>query len=297
MRDAILLVFGIMQSIFRLILWRPDVVYANGGYVCLPVGYAAWLLRIPLVIHDADAVAGLTNRLLAPLAAKIGTGLPLEYYDYPRSKATYVSVAISSDFKKVSDEQRKKLKKQLGFDDSRPLVVFTGGGQGARQINDAVLLHYKELVSIANVLLLSGASQYDDVRALTPPDDPRFLVKDFIPGLSTVFGAADIVVTRAGATALLELAAMEIPTIVIPSNRLVWQVEHVKVFEKKQAVIVLDEDRFKDPKDTSLPDAVRSLATNAALRKKLSSQLARFAHPQAAHDMADVIVSEVRVRK
>ncbi|MCA9334527.1 glycosyltransferase, partial [Candidatus Saccharibacteria bacterium] len=173
MRDAILLVFGIMQSIFRLILWRPDVVYANGGYVCLPVGYAAWLLRIPLVIHDADAVAGLTNRLLAPLAAKIGTGLPLEYYDYPRSKATYVSVAISSDFKKVSDEQRKKLKKQLGFDDSRPLVVFTGGGQGARQINDAVLLHYKELVSIANVLLLSGASQYDDVRALTPPDDPR----------------------------------------------------------------------------------------------------------------------------
>ena len=71
----------------------------------------------------------------------------------------------------------------------------------------------------------------------------------------------------------------------------------MKVFEKKQAVIVLDEDRFKDPKDTSLPDAVRSLATNAALRKKLSSQLARFAHPQAAHDMADVIVSEVRVRK
>ena len=263
----------------------------------MPVGFAAWLLGIPVVIHDADAVPGLTNRLLAPLATKIGTGLPLEHFDYPSTKAKYVSVAIGEQFKPVTNEQRKELKQKLGFDTKRPLTVFTGGGQGARKINDAVILHLREILEFTNVLLLSGSEQYDDVRALTPDDDPRFMVKDFMPGLSSVFGAADIVVTRAGATALLELAAMEVPTIAVPSKRLVWQIEHVKLFEKRQAVIVLDEDNFDDPRDKKLPDTIKQLAKDTALRTKLASNLATFAHPHAARDMADLILSAIGRQK
>lgn len=297
LRDLFLVLFGVVQSIFRMVLWRPDVVFANGGYVCLPVGWAAWLLRIPLVIHDADAVPGLTNRLLAPLAKRIGTGLSLDHFDYDKSKAQYVGVAIDPAYKQVNETEKKAFKKALGFDPNRPLVVVTGGGQGSRQINDAVAYHLKELLEQTNVLILSGAAHYDELFSLTPQNDPRYQLKDFVPGLPKVFGAADIVISRAGATALLELAAMAMPTIVVPSKRLVWQVEHVKLFVQEKAVLALDEDKFEDPKDRSLVNAVNQLLENDSYRKKLGANLHKMARPHAARDMAYVISGVIRKRR
>lgn len=293
-RDAFLVLAGIGQSILRMLIWRPDVVFANGGYVCLPVGWAAALLRIPLVIHDADAVPGLTNRLLAPLATKIGTGLSLEHFHYPAAKATYVGVAIDPAYRVVSASEKRSLKKELGFAEDRPLLVVTGGGQGARQINNAIAKNLHDLLEITNVLLLSGDAQYDEMYSLTPQNDPRFVLKDFIPGLPKVFGAADVVVSRAGATALLELAAMALPTIVVPSKRLIWQIEHVKLYAYQNAVVSLDEDVFEDINDRSLVDAVKKVLDDASYRKQLSDNLHKMARPHAAHDMAKVIESAVR---
>lgn len=296
-RDAFLVFLGVGQSIFRLLFWRPDVVFANGGYVCLPVGWAAWLLRIPLVIHDADAVPGLTNRLLAPLATRIATGLSLDHYDYPAAKSTYVGIAIDQRYRSVTDETQLLLKKQLGFDESRPLTVVTGGGQGSRQINEAVALQLHGLLESTNVLLLSGAAQFDELRSLTPENDPRFQLKDFLPGLPEVFGAADVVVTRAGATALLELAAMAKPSVVVPSKRLVWQVEQAKYYADEEAVIVLDEDKFKDPNDTQLVSTVTTIVHDASLRARLSKNLHALARPHAARDMAALIITATRKRR
>lgn len=296
-RDVFLVLFGVVQSLFRLVFWRPDVVFANGGYVCLPVGWAAWLLRIPLVIHDADAVPGLTNRLLAPLAKRIGTGVSLEHFRYPRSKARYVGVAIDPAYRQVSDSEQRKLKRDLGFDETRPLLVVTGGGQGSRQINNAIMYHLAELLELTNVLLLSGAAQYDELLSLTPQDDSRFMLKDFIPGLPSVFGAADVVVSRAGATALLELAAVAKPTIVIPSKRLIWQIEHVKEFVQEDAVLELDEDEFEKPDDRSLIIAIKRLLDDRELRHKLSNNLHKLARPHAASDMAAIIERVARKRR
>lgn len=296
LRDVFLVFFGVVQSLFRMVFWRPDVVFANGGYVCLPVGWAAWLLRIPLVIHDADAVPGLTNRLLAPLATQIGTGLSLDHFRYPKSKAHYVGVAIDPQYRVVTDAERRAFKQELGFDTKRPLVVVTGGGQGSKQINETVVIHLSELLESTNVLLLSGAAHYDEMFSLTPQNDPRYMLKDFIPGLPKVFGAADIVISRAGATALLELAAMAMPTIVVPSKRLIWQVEHVKLFVHENAVLTLDEDTFEDPNDRSLVTAIQSLLKDEAYRTKLGANLHRMARPHAARDMANIIIKAARKR-
>jgi UDP-N-acetylglucosamine--N-acetylmuramyl-(pentapeptide) pyrophosphoryl-undecaprenol N-acetylglucosamine transferase len=295
-RDAFLVLFGVGQSIFRLIMWRPDVVFAKGGYVCLPVGWAAWLLRIPLVIHDSDAHPGLTNRLLAPFATSIATGVALEHYSYPASKTTYVGIPIDSRYKNVPTDKQRELKAALGFDSDRPLTIITGGGQGSKQINDMVAMHLTELLPFTSVVLLSGTAQYDELRSLTP-DDPRFLLKDFMPGLHEVFGAADVVVSRAGATAILELAAMAIPTIIVPSKRLIWQVKHAQVYADEQAIIVLDEDKFNDPSDTSLVDAVHTVLTDKKLREKLATNLHKLARPHAAKDMAVIIVRATRKQR
>jgi UDP-N-acetylglucosamine--N-acetylmuramyl-(pentapeptide) pyrophosphoryl-undecaprenol N-acetylglucosamine transferase len=296
-RDAFLVAFGTLQSIVRLIMWRPNVVFAKGGYVCLPVGWAAWLLRIPVVIHDSDAHPGLTNRLLAPIAKRIATGVPLEHYNYPPKKSVYVGIPIDSRYKKVSADEQADLKRKMGFDAKRPLVVIAGGGQGSKQINDAVALQLHDILEVANVILNSGNAQYDELRSLTPQNDPRFVLKDFVPGLFEQFGAADIVITRAGATTLLELAAQAKPTILIPSKRLTWQVKHAKIFADKQAVILLDEDNFEDPNDTTLVQHIRKLINNDTARQRLGSNLHRLARPHAASDMADIISRAARKRR
>lgn len=258
--------------------------------MCLPVGWAAWILRIPLVIHDSDAHPGLTNRLLAPLATRIATGVPLEHYGYPAEKSVYVGIPISSEYREISDAERRKLKEKIGLNADRPLVVIVGGGLGSRQINDAIALHLMEILATTNVVLLAGSAHYDELKSLTPQNDPRFVLKDFVSkGMPELMGAADVVVSRAGATALLELAALAMPTILIPSKRLTWQVKHANLFAQHQSVLLLDEDRFKDPEDTTLVTAIKKLLSDTSMRHKLAANLHKQARPHAAEDVARLI--------
>lgn len=297
-RDLFFVLLGVGQSLIRLLVWRPNVVFLKGGYVCLPVGYAAWLLRIPIVIHDSDAHPGLTNRLLAPLAKRIATGVSLEHYNYPANKSAYVGIPISSQYKPLSLKRRQEVKAALGFDAKCPLTVFVGGGLGSKPINENVALHLKELLKMTNVVLISGTAQYDEMRSLTPVDDPRFRLEAFLSsGLPELLGAADIVVSRAGATALLELAALGRPTIVIPSKRLVWQVKHAKLYDDMQAVYLLDEDLFKEPEDMSLVAAVKKLLEDDILRERLGKNLHKLAKPNATRDLAAMIMSVTRKRR
>ncbi|MGB2787244.1 MAG: glycosyltransferase, partial [Candidatus Saccharimonadaceae bacterium] len=105
-RDGFLVVVGFFQSIWRMIWWRPDVVFCKGGFVCLPIGLAAKLLGIPLVIHDSDAHPGLTNRVLGRFANQIATGASLEYYSYPAERSRYVGIPVRPDFRPFSAKQR-----------------------------------------------------------------------------------------------------------------------------------------------------------------------------------------------
>ena len=295
-RDAFLVFFGIIQSFFRLLFWRPKVIFLKGGAACLPIGIAAWILRIPFVIHDSDAHSGLTNRVLAPLAKRITTGVSLDHYNYPPEKSTYVGIPIDPHFKPLTEKKRQEVKMKFGFDPKRPLTVFVGGGQGSKQINDNVALHLIEFIKVTNVMLLSGTKQYDELRSLTPPDNAHYRLEAFIPpqGIAELLGAADIVVSRAGASFLLELAALAKPVIVIPSKHLVWQVKHVKLYVDMQAVYPIDEDRFELPDDTTLVDAVKKLLANATLREKLARNLHRLARPNAARDLAATVLLAAR---
>lgn len=293
-RDGFLVVIGFIQSIAKLVIWRPDVVFIKGGYVCLPVGYAAALLRIPMVIHDSDAHPGLTNRLLAPYAKFIATGVPLEHYNYPADKAKYIGIPISDEYHHISDTEKHRAVEEYDFDNSRPLVVFVGGGLGARQINDNVALHIEELMKLSNVVLISGTAQYDELKSLTPVSDNRFALEAFLShGLPQLLAAADVVVTRAGATALLELAALAKPTILVPSHKLIWQVKHAELFANDEAVYMVDEKKFNEPGDKTLVDAVRTVLKDTKLRSKLSKNLSNLAMPHAAEDLAKMILKAV----
>lgn len=290
--DAVKVSVGFMQCLCKLVAWRPDVVFTKGGYVCLPVGLAAHVLRIPLVIHDSDAHPGLTNCVLARWADAIGTGAPLKFYPYPREISQYVGVPIMEDFVPYSDERRRDVKVKLGFDPTRPLVVVTGGGLGARRINDAVVAMLPQLTKQTNVILITGAQQYSDIRARVPNDTSQAHIHDFISsGLVDMLGAADIVVARAGATTILELAALAKPTILVPNGYLTGghQLKNAAVYEEKGAVKVIDELQLDDHPEV-LVQAIEALLADRAAMTRMGAAFLAFAHPHAAHDMAEMVV-------
>ena len=295
-RDGFLIGLGFLQSLVKLRSWKPDVVFTKGGFVCLPVGLAAKVLHIPLVIHDSDAHPGLTNRVLAKWATRIATGAPLKFYSYPKEISRYVGIPINEEFEPFSLVQRQQLKAKLGFEPKQPLVVITGGGLGAGRINDAVAKRLNELLGITSVVLISGTAQYDELRATTPENDPRFQLHAFISsGMAELLGAADIVVTRAGATTILELAALAKPTVLVPNGFLTGghQLKNASVYAEKGAVEVInDHELYANPQ--LLVDTLTSLLANPKRLVEMSRTFHEFARPHAAQDMADLIVEAVK---
>lgn len=274
-------------------MWRPDVVFTKGGYVCLPVGLAARLLRIPLVIHDSDAHPGLTNRVLSRWATAIATGAPLEYYSYPKEISRYIGIPISSEFHVFSHNERQAARQQWGIDQLRPLIVITGGGLGAKHINDVVVETLHELMELGTVVLISGTLQYDELRALTPAADTRFQLHPFVSdGMVALLGAADVVVTRSGATIMLELAALAKPTIVIPNAKLTGghQVKNAKVYEDAQAVVAINEEAMLN-QPGQLVLAIKDVLHHSERSSEMAMRLAAFARPHATSDMADMILA------
>lgn len=295
--DTVFIGLGFLQSVIKLLIWRPDVVFTKGGFVCLPVGLAAKMLRIPLVIHDSDAHPGLTNRVLSRWADLIGTGAPLKYYSYPSDRARYVGIPVSSDFKTFSSEQQRAAKQVLGVNSDQPLVVVTGGGLGAKRINDAVVDCLDELLKVCTVILVSGTGQYQQLRTqLANYPSDKFQLQAFVSkGMAQLLGAADAVVARAGGTTILELAALSKPTILIPNGNLTGghQLKNAAIYEEARAAVVVREPAIED-NPAALAETIKQLLSDETMMEQIGRRFHEFSRPDAASDMAEMIISAVK---
>lgn len=293
--DGFKLMLGTVQSIFKLLRWRPDVVFSKGGFVCLPVGVAAHLLRIPLVIHDSDAHPGLTSRILSRWAKVIATGAPLKYYSYPKDRTHYIGIPVAATAKPYSTAKQREIKEELGFSQHEPLLVITGGGLGAKAINDAAVMVMDDLLRFSSVILVAGKANVESISRSTGKHK-NLQVHGYVSPdtMQKMLGAADIVVSRAGATTLLELAALAKPSIIVPNERLTGghQVKNAAVYKQAKAIVVLENERLvADP--ASLVDTINATLLNKEHMKRLSYNIHEFAKPQAAKDMMNLIVGAI----
>lgn len=294
--DTAKVAIGFIQSTFKLLVWRPDVIFLKGGFVCLPVGWAARLLRIPYIIHDSDAHPGLTNRLLAKHAERIATGAPLKYYSYPESKTKYVGIPVSQDFRVYSESEKRQIRKDLGLQEDRPLVVVTGGGLGAKRINDATVYAREMYADITNVVLLAGSAQFKELRQQLGVDTKKFRLYPFVQPsmMRQLMAAADVVVTRVGATTMLELAALGKATVMVPNARLTGghQVKNAQVYTESNAGVMVEEfdDQDVERLANDIFAAVRDMLADPAQRKAYEQAIQKFARPKAAKDVADMLL-------
>lgn len=294
--DGAKLLAGTLQSIAKLLIWRPDVVFAKGGFVCLPVGVAARILRIPLVIHDSDAHPGLTSRILSRWAVTIATGAPLKHYNYPKRKTHYVGIPITSMNKPYTAKEQRAAKKELGFSEHEPLVVVTGGGLGATSLNEAVVQVLDDLLGFTSVALVAGKANVDkllgSVKKRSNLQIHGYVTSDM---MQQMLGAADVVVSRAGATTMLELAALAKPTVLVPNEQLTGghQIKNAAVYQQAKAAIVIQDDQLA-AEPLQLVDAINATLLNKASMKKLSTNIHMFAKPHAAKDTAMLIMKAAK---
>jgi UDP-N-acetylglucosamine--N-acetylmuramyl-(pentapeptide) pyrophosphoryl-undecaprenol N-acetylglucosamine transferase len=221
---------GIFQSL-RLLAWqRPDLVIATGGYVSFPVAVAARLRRLarfstaPLVLLEPNAEPGLTNRLLTPIVDEVWSETP-----------------IRSTLRELPP--REKAIERLGLDPSLRTLVAMGGSQGARSINDAVtrLIESAGLPSGWQLLALTGESDYERVRPALRNARP------YLDDMADAYAVADLLLTRAGASTLGELAALGKPSILVPYPFAAQghQATNAARFEAAGAAVVLTDEMLQ----------------------------------------------------
>lgn len=288
---------GVAQSIRLIRKEKPNAVFAKGGYVSLPIGYAAHLLRVPLVIHDSDARPGLTNRVLSRWATKIATGTPITNYRYNAEISHHTGVPINTAFRPYSTQEQMAAKESLGFPQNQPLVAVAGPSLGAKDINKAMVAIGSDLIGKGiSVYHVTGKHAYEDIKEKLPEHENYKIVPFVYDGMDRLYGAADVVVTRASATSLQELAAAVKTVIAVPNASLGDQLENAKKYAADGAVeVIFDEQLEENP--AILAEKISELITDKSRSEELSKKLSAYAKSDAAEQVARLIWEAKKERR
>lgn len=189
---------------------QPDVVVGYGGYVSMPAYLAARRRKLPLLVHEQNALPGIANKVGARLADRVAVSFP----DTPLPKAEYVGLPIRRMISTLDRaEMREQARAHFGLDPERPTVLVTGGSQGAQRINESVSGAAEALRS-AGVQVLHVVGPKGEVTVA--PGATPYVVEHFVSRMDLAYAAADLVLSRSGANSVTEAAAVGLPAIFVP---------------------------------------------------------------------------------
>lgn len=302
-RDVFRTLAGFGQAYRLLRRYRPDAVFIKGGFVGVPVGLAAALLRIPYVTHDSDALPGLANRLVAPWARYHAVALPKDVYRYDQRKTYTVGVPTQPDYRHATETDRKSYKKALGVDATAKVLFVTGGGLGAQRINQALLHISSDLLQAIpklEIFQTVGRNNEESVRQayvekLSKEEQGRVHILGYTTELFKYSGAADLILMRAGATAIAEFARQGRACILVPNPVLTGghQLKNAEVLRASRAVAILAEEDLEHDLPLVFSTIVGLLEDDAS-RRQLAENLSRFAHPDASTELARLVLSAAK---
>jgi UDP-N-acetylglucosamine--N-acetylmuramyl-(pentapeptide) pyrophosphoryl-undecaprenol N-acetylglucosamine transferase len=244
-------VAGVAQSVALLRRLRPDMIIATGGYVCFPVVVAAKIVRprVPIALFEPNVKRGLTNRLVAPLADEIWTGIPVRasLRDLPERAAAV---------------------ERLQLDSSLQTLLVMGGSQGARSINDAVVAVVRDhrLPAGWQVLHVTGSGEFERVRAAYAAiAATRVRVVAYLNDPADAYASADLALARAGGATLAELAAVGLPSVLVPYPHATGdhQTLNARARERTGAALVVPD---RDIEETLAPALIAAVGQLDAMR-------------------------------
>jgi UDP-N-acetylglucosamine--N-acetylmuramyl-(pentapeptide) pyrophosphoryl-undecaprenol N-acetylglucosamine transferase len=279
-RAVVLATLALPKSIALLRRLEPDVVIGGGGYVAGPVGLAAVLLRIPLVLTEADSHLGMANRLLAPAAKRVFLSFPIAGRDGPKYVVSGRPVPAST-----GKADRAAARARFGIaGDVQCLLVF-GGSLGARSLNHAAIDAFGAAAPCI-VLHASGRRDYDELRARLDQlgSPPHYLLHPYIEPFADALAAADLTAARAGGS-VLEIAAAGLPSVLVPYPHATadHQTSNARWMEQQGAAVVVPDSELDGPR---LAREVASLLGAPARLRAMAAAAERVARPDAADTIA-----------
>jgi UDP-N-acetylglucosamine--N-acetylmuramyl-(pentapeptide) pyrophosphoryl-undecaprenol N-acetylglucosamine transferase len=298
-RDGFRFIKSIGSAYKILSRTRAQVLFAKGGFVSVPVGIAAKIKGIPIVTHDSDTVGGLANRIVGRWARVKATGMPVEFYKPGKARLEYVGIPLGENIQHVSLAQQELFKNQLKIPPTSQVLLVAGGGLGSNSINKLIIKSAPTLLSSnlsLHLIHITGQDHLDAVtsaynEALDKAQLKRVICRGFTPDFYAFSGAADLIISRAGATAIAEFALQGKACIIIPSPFLTGghQLKNADVLSKNDAAVIMDEHTQPD----ELIGVVNQLLGNEHRRWELSKNLHKMAKPGAAKQLAQLILNEV----
>ncbi len=288
---------GVMMDFFKskkmvkdvIRLFNPDVAVGVGGYASAPTLNAAYSMGIPCLIQEQNSYAGVTNKSLAKKAQKVCVAYEGMERFFPADKIIMTGNPVRQNLL-ATTVTKEDARKSFGLDPNKKTVLVIGGSLGARTVNESILSHLDDIRK-SNVQFIWQTGKYysASIREVLATSNPvaNIKVMDFISNMDNAYAAADLVVSRAGASSISELCILGKPCVLVPSPNVAE--DHQKknalaLSTKGAAILILD----NEAKETLVKIALETVADD----KKLVS-LSENAKKLALHGSADVIAEEV----
>lgn len=273
--------------------FKPDVVIGTGGYVCGPAVLMAIKNHIPTLIHEQNAYPGITNKLLSPFVSKVLLNYP-EAEDYFKHAKDIVitGLPVRNDINKLS---RQEAMLKLNLDPNKKTVLVTGGSRGARTINRAVALSLREILSReeAQLIFITGEVCHQETLdlieelELNAREKQKLAIMAYTHDMPTVLAASDIVIGRAGATFLAEIAMCGLPGILIPYP---YASENHQEYNARAVVDAGGAEMILD-KELTVPTLTTTLNKffDVNFYNEKKTRMMEMARPQALGDIVNIL--------
>ncbi|OGY94669.1 MAG: hypothetical protein A2406_02490 [Candidatus Komeilibacteria bacterium RIFOXYC1_FULL_37_11] len=264
--DIFQTVAGFFQSLKIIWNFKPDIVLTAGSFVAVPVVFAAWLLRKPVIVHQQDIAVGLANKLMAPFAKKITVLFPEQVKDFDSRKTVITGNPVRSV--------------KIDLEKNEPLVLITGGGLGARTMNEFVKQFVPKILAAGfKVYHLLGAKNADQSLSLDGYYSDKFINKNMMD----ILARADIVISRAGMSSISEAAALKKALVLIPMTG-THQERNAAFLAKKNAALMIRQYNYK-----IMDRYLDKLLNKEDLRKALGDNLNNLFPQNAVNDYVILI--------
>ena len=272
---------------------RPDAVVCFGGYVCIPVGRAAEKSGVPVVVHEQNSVMGMANKYLSKKAATVA----LTYQVAGDAVADKSKLVLTGNPVRASvfDATREAGRAYAQVPESARMLTVFGGSLGARHVNTAVCELKDELLSRTDLYVrhITGPKEFETVRdalELTDEQAKRWQVVGYEDHMGDVLAASDMVVSRAGATSLAEISALQIPALLVPFSFATadHQTTNAREYVERGAAYMVADDAVEGPDFSA---ALLRMVDDAQVRADMRAASATFETQDAAGKLADVVIA------
>lgn len=276
------IILGFVESLWSFGLDKPVMIVTAGGYVAVPVGYAAYLYDIPLLIHQEDIRPGLANKLLTPVADIITISFKKSLADYPVAKTRFVGNPVRPEFLNPPTKQAALAK--LNLSAAKPVIMVMGGGTGSEFLNQLIKSCLRQLLDKFQIIHLTGLGKNDEFKS-----QAGYHVEALTSEIIYHLTAADIVISRAGLATISELSALGKPGIIIPLVD-THQEDNAAYLASEEAAVVLNQS---DLTPEALVATLNKLLDNQLQLKSLSQNIYSLMPKDSAKLMAEEIIKNI----